>query len=85
MKKTSEDQVKVQVAKCPKCSGNVKLAVLEPGEKLDKQTVKEYAKLMADGCIITTISLEDARKEKMCFLDCDKIPVSKKHLKVKTV
>ena len=79
--KQIKSKVQVQVAKCPKCNGNVKLAVLELGETLDKQTAREYAKLMVLGCSITTISLDDARKEKLCFMDCDKKKIHKKPLK----
>lgn len=57
----------VKIAKCPKCGNPVKLAV---STSIDKSLLKEFAKLMGEGCEIVNISLADARKAKMCFMNC---------------
>lgn len=67
------NEPKVQVATCPKCNKVVKMAVMP----LDKLSVKEFTKLMKDGCNLETYSLERARKSEMCFLDCDKSKTNK--------
>jgi len=57
-------ETRVQVAKCPTCNGPMKLAVME---MMDKDSTKEFAKLMKKGFIIDTISLDEARSATMCF------------------
>lgn len=65
----SDDQVRVQIARCPACKGVVRMAVVHC---MDKESKKEFIELMDLRCEISQIGLEEARNSKMCFLDCDK-------------
>ena len=76
--KQPDDQVKVQIAKCPFCGNPVRMTVIRPGKPFDKTTLKEYSELMTDGCTIMRVSLLDARKMKLCFMNCDEPLVVKR-------
>ena len=65
----SEDQVRVQIAKCPACKGIVKMSV---AHMMTEDLEKDFLELMKMRCEISQIGLEEARNSKMCFLDCDK-------------
>lgn len=65
----SEDQVRVQIARCPACKKIVRMAV---AHMMTKKSKKEFMELMDLRCEISQIGLEEARKSEMCFLDCDK-------------
>lgn len=70
--KLSDDQIKVQIAKCPACNRVVKMTVIRHGKPFSKDILKEYSALMLEGCILKQVPLLKAQKLKMCFLDCDK-------------
>jgi hypothetical protein len=62
-----EEDVKVRVFKC-KCGKARMLSVINPnGEPFSKEVKKEHRKLVDAGCDVSTMSLEDARKQDMCF------------------
>jgi hypothetical protein len=67
--KLSDDQVRVQVARCPACKNIVRMAVVH---KMTKESKKEFMELMDLRCEISQIGLWEARNSEMCFLDCDK-------------
>ena len=60
--------VKVQVATCSKCGGAIKVAVKH---MMDKGTIKEFSKLMSDGCDIYTTNVIVARTLKWCDAPCE--------------
>lgn len=62
-------QVPVQIATCAKCDGAIKLAVTKGG--MSKETAKEFAKLMQDGCKVNTINVLQAREAKWCEEPCE--------------
>jgi hypothetical protein len=64
----SEDQVRVQIARCPSCKKIVRMAVVH---MMTKKSKKEFIELMDLRCEISQIGLEEARASDMCFLDCD--------------
>jgi hypothetical protein len=60
-------EVKVQVALCSKCGGNVLMAVKK---SMDKSSIKDFAKLTEIGCDIQTTNVIVARTIKWCELPC---------------
>jgi ssDNA-binding Zn-finger/Zn-ribbon topoisomerase 1 len=62
-------EIKVQIARCPKCGHNIKVAATET--TFDRQTTREFAKLMEKGFEIRSSSLEEARNTQ---LYCDSYP-----------
>jgi len=78
----SEDQVRVQIARCPACKKVVLMSVVH---MMTKETKMEFMELMDLRCEISQIGLEEARKSEMCFLDCDQpLVVERKTLIEKT-
>lgn len=73
----SEDQVRVQIARCPACKKVVLMSVVH---LMTKATKKEFMDLMDERCEISQIGLEEARKSEMCFLDCDEPLVASKEV-----
>lgn len=67
--KLSDDQVRVQIAKCPACKKIVLMAIAHLMERKDEM---DFVKLMRKECKISRISLEEARNLERCFLDCDR-------------
>ena len=66
--KLSDDQVKVQIARCPSCKGIVKMSIVH---LMDMDCKFQFIELMEKRCEISQISLEEARLSDMCFLNCD--------------
>jgi hypothetical protein len=65
----SAQTVKVQVACCPICSNNIKIAATDT--TFDRSTTREFAKLMEKGYIVKSATLQEARTTEMF---CDHIP-----------
>jgi hypothetical protein len=77
-----EDQVRIQIARCPACKKAVLMSVVH---MMDRKSKWEFIKLMDLRCEISQIGLEEARKTEMCFLDCDQpLVVKRKTLIEKT-
>ena len=70
--------VKVQVATCAKCGGAVRVAVKH---MMDKDSIKEFAKLMEDGCDIYTTNVIVARTVRWCTEPCEGMWVKPKNKK----
>lgn len=70
MKEEEEDlrTVLVQIATCSKCNGTIKVAVKK---SIDRATSREFAKLMEDGCNISTTNVLVARGNKWCETPCE--------------
>lgn len=62
----------VQAAKC-KCGGYIKLAVIPFGESLNRTDSREFGKLIEEGYFVTMISLDHAKKARLCFGSCGKM------------
>jgi hypothetical protein len=75
--KLPEDQVRVQIARCPACKKIVKMAVVH---MMCKDSKKEFMELMDLRCEISQIGLIEARNSDMCFLDCDKPLVASREI-----
>lgn len=73
----SEDQVRVQIARCPACKKVVLMSVVH---LMTKATKKEFMELMDARCEISQIGLDEARKSEMCFLDCDEPRVAEREI-----
>jgi hypothetical protein len=55
--------VKVQVASCPICGNNIKVAATDI--TFDRRTTREFAKLMEQGYIVKSATLQEARITEM--------------------
>lgn len=75
--KWPDDQVRVQVARCPACKKIVRMAVVH---KMTKESKLEFLELMELRCEISQIGLEEARNTEMCFLDCDEPLVAERNI-----
>ncbi|HWY34398.1 MAG TPA: hypothetical protein VNX68_07105 [Nitrosopumilaceae archaeon] len=73
----SEDQVRVQIARCPACKKIVKMAVVH---MMGESSKNEFMELMELRCEISQVGLKDARGAEMCFLNCDKPLVVKREV-----
>lgn len=61
--------IKAQVASCPICGNNILIAATETTFR--RETTREFAKLMEQGYIIKSVSIEEARTTEMY---CDHEP-----------
>lgn len=61
-----EDEIKVRRFKCL-CGKSRMLSVIDADNPPSKQEKKEQSELVASGCDVDTITLDEARKEDLCF------------------
>ena len=66
----AEEDVKVRMAMCQQCNNAVLVAIVH---SIDKETNRDFAKLVSEGCDIKTISLLEYREQNIqlyCDSDC---------------
>lgn len=61
-----ESEVTVKIFKC-KCGKARMKSVNVPNQKISRDVGKEHLALLAAGCDVITVSLEEGRKMEMCF------------------